>query len=93
MQIGDFFLTYDVCESAQWEANCGLTLRVGSKLFALGHLGYREKSPAWPRWLRFGVSIAGPLATSMSWRRTNYLYLFGRRVFDTRYWLDCRKAV
>jgi hypothetical protein len=67
-----------------------LTLRVGNWLFAAGHSGYRDRTCPWPEWLKFGVSVAGPVATSMSWRRRNYLYAFGHRVFDTTYWKDAR---
>lgn len=86
-----FFASIDRCESAQWErGGCGLTLRIGSWLLAFGHFGYRDKNSAWPRWLRFGLALGGPVAVSMSWRRTSYLYMFGRRVFDTTYWPDAR---
>ena len=87
MRIGNLFASADECEFAQWErGGCGMTLRLGSWLFAIGHLDYREKSCPWPRWLRFGVSIGGPANESMSGRRVHYLYLCGRRVFDTLYW-------
>ena len=85
-QIGNLFASLDRCEYAQWERCCGLSLRVGEWVAALGHIDYREKRPAWPRWLQFSLSIAGPIDVSMSKRRRNYLYLFGRRVFDTAYW-------
>jgi hypothetical protein len=92
MKIGNFFVSLDVCEHAQWErGGCGLSLRIGHVILAFGHYDYREKNCPWPRWLRFGAAIGGPVATSMSWRRVNYLYLFGHRVFDTTYWSDARR--
>lgn len=81
------FASTDLCEYAQWErGGCGLTLRVGRALFAIGRVDYRDTTCPWPKWLRFGACLAGPVAASMSGRRQNYLYLFGRRVFDTAYW-------
>ena len=90
--LGNLFASIDDGDHMQWErGGCGLTLRIGTRVFAFGHLGYRDKDCAWPRWFRFGVAIGGPVATSMSWRRINYLYLFGHRVFDTTYWSDVRR--
>jgi hypothetical protein len=61
----------------------GLTLRIGSRAWCLGTLDYREKNPAWPRWLRFRLVLGGLRSDgSRFWA----LYLFGRRIFNTQYW-------
>lgn len=86
IRIKRFFVSLDRCWNAQWERGAsGFSLRVGPWLFAAGSLDYREKS--FPSWCRlFGLSIHGARAVSMSNRPTYYLYLFGRRIFDTTYW-------
>jgi hypothetical protein len=68
------------CEGA------GLSIRLGSRAWVFGHLGYREKNCPWPKWLRFRVVLHGPRNASMSDLPHYALYLFGRRVFDNLYW-------